>query len=122
MVVARGAWDGGGALCLPLIKEDQPPCLSDLSWPCSSTTSVGLSDQGLSPMPDDLVPALFALATVIAEHIHDTTIAGQDAGLEPRKVEELAQRLRRHAADLDALGKVVGVAVASSDLTADHHP
>ncbi|MEQ9812286.1 MAG: hypothetical protein RLO50_05865 [Azospirillaceae bacterium] len=69
-------------------------------------------------MPDDLIPALFALATVVAERLHDTAIAGQDAGIDPGRAEELAQRLKQQAADIDALASAILVAndITSSDL------
>jgi len=69
-------------------------------------------------MPDDLVPALFALATVVAEHIHDTAIAGQDASLEPGKAAELAQQVRRLAAEVDALARAISIAVARDENSA----
>jgi len=64
----------------------------------------------------DLVHHLFALATEIAEAVHDTAASGQASSIPAADLIRAADALDRHAGELQAIARAIVVA-AGSDRT-----
>jgi len=60
----------------------------------------------------DLVHHLFALATEIAEAVHDTAALGQASSIPPADLIRTADALDHHAGELQAIARAIAVAAA----------
>ena len=76
-------------------------------------------------MDDDdreLLRHLFAVATEIAEMIHDAAAEGQSGHLDARNYADLAHRLRMAAGKITALSEAAGVIATRSAESPDPTP